>query len=56
MTQRWDETAPATEKKKRKYASKIQTAMWLAPQHVKRQVSKFRQETYVTPLRGPQTL
>ena len=51
MTQRWDETASATEKKC-KYTSKMLTATWLAPQHVKRQVLKFRQETYVTPPQG----
>ena len=53
MTQRWDKTASTTEKKC-KYNSKMLTATWLAPQHVKRQVLEFRQETYVTPLRGPQ--
>ena len=42
------------QKIERKYNSKILTATWLAPQHVERQVAKFRQETYVTPLRGPQ--
>ena len=37
-----------SEREKRKYNSKIPTAIWLPPQYVKQQVLKFRRGTYVT--------
>ena len=50
MTQKWVETAIATENPKNN--GKIPTETWLSPQYMKQQVLKFALATYVTPQEG----